>query len=404
MAIFKSLAYVSTCVLGICFSEGASAKEIQATRNFFRITVDLVYKGQPTQISYPVSCHGNVTRQRDGDTSYDGKSIVPFAFGQKVSSGGALIVETPDFCSEIWSSDSDKAEFRIPPDYNPPIIQFEDSNNPWFGIAYIGKVAYQSPHSVMQFKGSRIERITDLEWLEWRKANPEANWLTWDNLGLNRNWFKRVVWNPGDRHIPTVCSFGSVLRFPEEVRDAIRPYWPDKSPYLWKSEKAYWVMIEKRGSRMKHKNSPPDILFSGHPGWEYGRTLISPMPSRYPAVSDFSMNELQQDGTVDPAKITDGEYLPKGRWKGPAGNVIKRSADLMRDDYEGFGFCNESHKVDIASWNRAFGNLGGIDSVNGKPVDGESVHPKWENGGGFIKDEAYISFGQIILFGKGGGL
>lgn len=373
--------------------------------NFFQLTIDLDYKGKPFTISYPVGCNFSVTRNIDGDRSVDGGSTVPFLFGKKTPDGGALVVYTPKMCE--FSKQID--EGKIPSSYNPFVIHFADADKPWFGMGYWGIEAYDSPLSVMKFKGSHIERITGQDWIAWRDANPDANWVTWKKMNLSPNWFEDHRWLPGDKFMPTVCNGALVTRLPEVVREEVKKFWPLEHPLFWIDSEASMTVARMSGSRREHYQDPSKtILFEGHPSWAYDGMPLSPKMTMYLAETDFSMNDRLPNGTTDSKKLrpTPGNpYWNKTPVK--TVNVITRMNIVLDSEHKGFMYCNDTD-VGRTNWNdhkKAFDGIGGIYQLNGQNIVGPSFHPDYSlQSSAFMNDEFAIYSRNFVLFMKGGGL
>lgn len=367
---------------------------------FFRFTVDVLYKGQPLRIEYPVACKFNISRNIDGDRSVDGASLAPSVFGVETPDGGALVIKTPNFCDYSKAIDANE----VPSSYNPLIVHYQDAKSPTFGLGYYGAEAFDSPISVMKFTGSKTERISGEEFADWRQKNPHANWVTYERMNANPNIFNRTDWKPGDRHLATVCRGGVLYPLPQEAKDIIQDAWEDLGKPKYWSDKNKQMNVWTMGYVPLKEPS-----FGQRMNKRFGYNGDQEKGIIYPSETDFDMNRTDSNGKLHlkatPRSTNFYAIREKMDKLGVRANIV------TRPEFRGFFFCNshDDEHVTASSLKNAFEDYrGGIYQLDGLELQGKEglvPHPWWPISWlAFIDDEYLVSNNEIRFYGLGGKL
>lgn len=392
---------ISTAIIFATFLTGCNKPEPdRISGEFFRFTVNVIYKGKPLQIEYPAACKFNISKNIDGSRSVDGASLAPSVFGVETPDGGALVVKTPNFCDYSRAIDANE----VPSSYNPLIVHYEDAKSPTFGLGYYGPEAFDSPLSVMKFESSKTVRITGEEFSDWRRTNPNANWVTYERMNANANIFKRTEWKAGDRHLATVCRGGQMYRLPKKAKEIIQATWDDLgNPKYWSD-----------------KNKESDILRMGYvplkePSFReimnkrYGYNGNQEKGIIYPSETDYDMNQTNSDGKIHPPKTTKSTnfYVLREKLK----KIAVRENIVTRPELRGFLYCNshDDEHVSPVALTTAFGEYrAGIYQLNGVELEGKEglvPHPWWPKSWmAFVDEHHLLANYKIRFYGLGGKL
>ncbi|MER8377088.1 hypothetical protein [Mesorhizobium sp. M1406] len=195
---------------------------------YFRLKVDVTYRGEPQHFDIVVGCNVVGIVYKDGSSTRE-VGLVPTVYGRRMSDGKGLVVRAPDACKGQTTTDG-----QVPADFIPVMIVYDDADTLGFGTAYMVDEAYDSPRSLMQFGKASVEAATRAEFDEFRK-NGQPNLVTRDQyhsaqasdvvekMGLKKVYpaFGRTCW-----------SYGRSL-IPEELRANVRKYWPADRPKYW---------------------------------------------------------------------------------------------------------------------------------------------------------------------------
>lgn len=337
---------------------------------FFRFTVDVIYKGQPLRIKYPVACKFNISRNIDGDRSVDGASLAPSVFGRETPDGGALVIKTPNFCDYSKAIDENK----VPSSYNPLIVHYQDAKSPTFGLGYYGAEAFDSPISVMKYTGSKTERISGEEFVDWRQKNPHANWVTYERMNAHQNIFEDRPWEPGTKHLATVCRGAFFYTPPVEFQQRLTQAWIDTGrPTYWADNK---IASEIQRLEPEDKYTPverrkPTSLFSGHPMQMYGYAGDRVREKAFPSDTDFDLNRTDQKARPTAQFITNSKNVYMQRDK--VRFALRRSNIQFREELAGFLYCNshDGNHIKHEDLERSFRGYPGLYLLNNKELVGD---------------------------------
>jgi hypothetical protein len=305
---------------------------------YFRLKVDLAYKGEPLTFDIVVGCKVRVTTYKDNDRSWEA-GVVPMAYGLKMRDGRGVVVHPPEACNGETSENGGVPEMVL-----PLIVTYENADEPWFGRAYASDDAYDSPLSELKFFRATINRATREEWQAWRRTEAPKNFVTYQILGINpKNFWDMVRWKPGYRAMGSVCTAFSRVKLPESARELVRQYWPTSRPDYWYPGDALHLALWQ--ALWKNKNSEP---FEGYQFEQYSEsTGTYGLPRRqpgagilyrrfvsgavYPARSDVSFNRLDSEGNL-PAELMAKPHLS---W----------AEAEIRPELRGFAYCDRVENI-----------------------------------------------------------
>jgi hypothetical protein len=160
-----------------------SAGDDRAT--YFRLRVNLAYRGEPLDFDIVVGCNVRITTYKDNDRTVE-VGVAPMLYGLKMTDGHGVVVKPPEAC-EVETTENGK----VPKTLLPLVVTYENADAPWFGIAYASHDAYDSPLSQLKFFGASIEKATREEWREWRRTEApnfgnDVIHYVWQGLGPNQ--------------------------------------------------------------------------------------------------------------------------------------------------------------------------------------------------------------------------
>jgi len=367
-----------------------SAGDARAT--YYRLKVNLAYKGEPLDFDIVVGCNVRITTYKDNDHTVE-VGVAPMAFGLKMKDGRGVVVRPPQACQGETTENG-----KVPTALLPLVVTYENADQPWFGLAYATEDAYASPISELKFLGATIGVATFDEWQQWRRTEAPKNFVTYELLGMNaRDIWKPPAWKPGYRVMASDCLGYSRLKLPQPLRDAIRPHWPADKPAYWYPDKAtnqalgnvlgsdYQNPFLIEGSRFRDYKTNPngDIgLARRQPNAVVGS--YKPPPGSedlnahpvsgdlYPARTDLSINRLDDAG----------ELIPEVRAK----PQLSFSEVEVRPELRGFAYCERTvfNLADLPD--RLFNNtFRYLNKIDGEPIAQQIVSTS--EGMAFERDE-----------------
>ncbi len=133
---------------------------------YFRVKVDVDYKGEPQPFDIVVGCNVRRIRYKDGSGTYEA-GLIPTVYGRRMSDGQALVVRPPDACNGQTTANG-----KVPPNFIPLMIVYDDADTLDFGVAYLSDDAYASPLSDLTFHEASIETATREEFDDFRENGP----------------------------------------------------------------------------------------------------------------------------------------------------------------------------------------------------------------------------------------
>lgn len=303
---------------------------------YYRLLVNLAYKGEPLNFDIVVGCHVRITTYKDNDRTVE-TGVAPMAFGLKMKDGHAVVVRPPEACRGETTENG-----QVPKTLLPFVVTYENADEPWFGLAYASEDAYDSPLSELKFLGASISNATREEWQVWRRTEAPKNFVTYALLGLNpRNMWDFPKWTPGYRVMASSCLAASWVKIPEAIRDVVRPFWPSDKPVYWypneETRQALWHSAYDpknpplfEGNRFRdylEKSLEAEGLARRQPGAEisYKHRVVGDL---YPIRANLSLNELD-------AKVVSGDK--------PAISSQSRRIDAeVSPERRGFAYCDDT--------------------------------------------------------------
>ena len=344
-------------------------ESVEDRGSYFRLKVKLAYKGEPQDFDIVVGCNVRNIRYKDGSGTYEA-GLVPTVYGRAMSDGKAVVIRPPDACGGETTANG-----KVPADFMPVIIVYDDAKTLGFGTAYISDEAYESPLSLMKFDGATIESATRAEFDQFRKDGP-PNAVTRESYHsiqsdtVMKEFGVRRVWPAFGR----TCFAMKRFKIPASERARFAKYWPPDRPRYWGI-----ASYEQRSEMMR--GFPRELLerddggpqnkrdvFSGAEGMadrgvanrNKGGTLYRNgyPPSFYPASSGLSAEKWDDDPDKNPNSA-------KGR-----SEYLISQVDVLEGAHRGFAYCY------IPPGQIISGELSGYLSKTAKlvsRVDGEEV-------------------------------
>jgi hypothetical protein len=304
-------------------------KSVDDHATYFRLKIKLTYKGGPQDFDIVVGCNVRTITYKDNSTTYEA-GLVPTVYGRRMIDGKGLVIRPPDACRGQTTANG-----GVPTNFMPVVIVYDDADTLGFGTAYISDDAYGSPLSLLGFGGATVETATRAEFERFRSEGP-ANLVTRNSYHSYQG--EDVVAKMGLRKVwpsfGAVCHAYSRLRVPEEVRGAIRQYWPDSRPRYWRPAGAQLLtravqLIVRRDRAQRDDGGPivsigrfwgseslPDrgvVRAVGGGIVEEPQPLAPLAPSVYPASSEFSANFWPHDPDLWPAFLSARDSLVAAR-------------------------------------------------------------------------------------------
>jgi hypothetical protein len=369
-----------------------SAGDNRAT--YYRLKVNLAYKGEPLDFDIVVGCHVRITTYKDNDRAVE-VGVAPMVFGLKMKDGHGVVVRPPEACGGETTENG-----KVPKALLPLIATYENANAPRFGIAYASEDAYDSPLSQLKFFGASISKATREEWQQWRRTEAPKNFVTYELLGINEEspWdFPR--WKPGYRVMASNCLGDSWVKLPESVREVIRGYWPSDKPAYWypngDTRRALSVALRRQakdqlvldGNQFDSYNLP-SLGAEGVPRRQPGaeiRFADRVVGDVYPARTDLSLNQLGSDGEL-PLAIK-------------AKSKLSWSEAEVRPDLRGFAYCDATIFRIAGVPDRLHDNTAHyVNLINGVPIGEELEIVTTNTDFAFERDE-YVVFSRTYQLG-----
>lgn len=381
----------------------AKSAKVTAPRDdhavYYRLKVNLAYKGEPLDFDIVVGCHVGITTYKDNDRTVE-VGVAPMLFGLKVKDGRGVVVRPPDACNGETTENG-----KVPKELLPLVVTYENADQPWFGLAYVSEDAYVSPRSELKFFGATISKATRDEWQEWRRTEAPKNFVTYELLGINEaNRWENPRWKPGYRAMGSICGGLSRVRLPVAVSEAIHPFWPAGRPDYWYPNGDASRALDSAGDY--HGKT---VLFNGSPLRAYNRTGAQFFPGLprhrpgaliffaehvagdiYPAKSDLSLNLLDAAGQL-PAEI-------KVKQRKSYADVIVSS------ELKGFAFCDVVWNIAGLPSEIDYPGNPNVNLINGQQINEELQRITGDFSYAFERDEYVYFHERYSLVNVFGGL
>lgn len=145
---------------------------------YYRLTVDLADKqGRPVGIDIVVGCGVHYGSSIGGGSVVDVMGMDAAQYAWAIPDGHALSVRTsPAIAATDTCTGGTTDNGRIPRDWLPFVLWYEDATDLSHGLAYATQDAYASPRARLAFRGARVARATADEYRAF-KAHGPANLL-----------------------------------------------------------------------------------------------------------------------------------------------------------------------------------------------------------------------------------
>lgn len=326
---------------------------------FYRVEADFILKetGEPVRFDYVAGC-GGVVFSNAGTSGTSFMIHNPILMAQAVGpeKQSALAIGTPDMCDN-WSwkppskylQDKYGITKRIPDDFRPMAIWFDDVNDLSFGWGYKTDDAYESPLAKIEFLGASITRTDEAAWRAWREQ-AEAEY---EQIGaIPGPWGYNYSHDPieiAEEIITRGKGYGIVgTRCIAQARIPVRQ---DLIEEIFALASGF----EGRYLNLDTVEGSYDLIGADKTAFGDGQSI-----RHFRAPSRYRIGTLTRDGggyVVPPAGPEDGAMLyrdvfpilPRSRSM-PEGlsepqDVYYRRI-LIADEYKGFGACDASHPMD----------------------------------------------------------
>jgi hypothetical protein len=351
---------------GLSFAKSVEVNSPGQDRaTYYRLKVNLAYKGELLDFDIVVGCNVRVTTYKDNDRTFE-VGVAPMVYGLKMKDGRGVVVRAPEACQGETTENG-----KVPKTLLPLVVTYESADAPWLGLAYASGDAYASPISELKFFGATIGKATREEWQDWRRTEAPRNFITYELLGINRkNMWDPPHWRPGYRAMGSECRGFSWVKLPDPVREAIRLYWPASKPKYWyPNGDAQTALREVGNFDAAYDRRKKGMLFDGHPLYSYFNlppnepevrflSKDSAVGALYPARSDVSFNRLDDSGELS------AEAKAKSRKSWAEANVDPQ--------LKGFAYCDLVNN--IAGLPSAVSYLQLLASrVNGEPISEDAL-------------------------------
>lgn len=195
---------------------------------YFRLKVDVTYRGEPQHFDIVVGCNVLDIGYRDGSGTHE-VGLVPTVYGRRMSDDKGLVVRVPEACDGETTANG-----QVPPNFMPVMIVYDDASTLGFGTAYMVDEAYDSPRSLMTFSKASVEKATRAEFVDFRQ-NGAPNLVTREQYHSAQS--RDVVEKMGLKKVypafGRTCWAYSRSQIPQEFRAEIDKYWPSNRPKYW---------------------------------------------------------------------------------------------------------------------------------------------------------------------------
>jgi hypothetical protein len=119
-------------IVSALFGNWDFVKSVQQDKGvYFRLKVNLTYKGEPQDFDIVVSCNARQISYGGGGRTYEA-GLTPTVFGRRMDDGKGLVVRPPDACDGKTTKNG-----GVAPDLLPLIVVYDDADSLAFGTAYL---------------------------------------------------------------------------------------------------------------------------------------------------------------------------------------------------------------------------------------------------------------------------
>lgn len=324
-------------------NEGQKAARGKADRStYYRVQASYLYLGERVDFDIQVGCNVYVSVGLDRDRSMM-TGLAPMAYGLPMKDGGGLVIVPPKACGGETSENG-----KIPPNYIPYPITFEDYTKPFEGLGYQSTEAFDSPISKLKFIEAKVTTSTKEAFEAWRVTEASKNiikphMLTF-KLGDPFNTKGDYNWRPGG-YFPDTCFRVNRAEIPKEARPYVTSDWPSSKPKYWSSHETKLKALE--APTRDRVNSNNWLISLTH-----GRfNNITNLGSLKKINSDFVFildSKYKHAGTFYPYKVTfnlsDITYINDPKflmtYKDNGESIYTDAIVKIYEKYKGFSLCN----------------------------------------------------------------
>lgn len=195
---------------------------------YFRLKVDLTYKGEPQHLDIVIGCNVANIDYKDGSSTRE-VGLVPTVYGRRMRDGKGLVVRAPDACHGETTSGG-----GVPANFMPVLVIYDDAATLGFGTAYMADEAYDSPRSPMQFVKATVEKATRAEFDDFR-LHGALNLVTREQYhsAQPKDVLDKMGLTQVNPPFGRTCWAYSRSLIPQPLRRNLSKYWPAERPKFW---------------------------------------------------------------------------------------------------------------------------------------------------------------------------
>jgi hypothetical protein len=203
-------------------------KSVEEDRGtYFRLRVQLAYKGEAQDFDIVVGCNVRQTNYKDGGRTVE-VGLVPSLFGRRMPDGKGLVIRPPDACRGQTTANGE-----VQPDLLPIIVLYDSADTFEFGKAYLSEDAYDGPLSELKFGGASIEIAARADFERFRRELPNAITRESYHSRAGDDVLRQMGLARAERPFGHSCEAYVRFRIPEELRSVVRQHWPEGRPNYW---------------------------------------------------------------------------------------------------------------------------------------------------------------------------
>ncbi len=233
--------FVLACFAGCTFSvppHAASFTDKQEDHGvYYRLKVGLSHDGERIDFDIVVGCSVRVTNYKDGDRSFDALSY-PVTYMTRITGGHGVLVRPMRFCEGATTDNG-----KVPKDFLPPVIWYEDADDWLLGIGYFSMDAYENPRAKLAFHGASVHSATHTDFQAFLTRAAEENLVPQEGYFRkishpNNNEIAAHSWDKQwlSRQYPFIPRCHGVRRFVltgESAKAILQKDWPASRPRYW---------------------------------------------------------------------------------------------------------------------------------------------------------------------------
>lgn len=318
-------------------NEGQKAARGKADRStYYRVQASYLYLGERVDFDIQVGCNVYVSVGLDRDRSMM-TGLAPMAYGLPMKDGGGLVIVPPKACGGETSENG-----KIPPNYIPYPITFEDHTKPFEGLGYQSTEAFDSPISKLKFIEAKVTASTKEAFDAWRATEASKNIVKPHMLTFKLGDASRrngpYDWRPGG-YFPDTCFRANRVELPESAKSKVAALWPDSKPKYWNADGGLSAFNEVPRRANYNSNWLTPLI---HENW---RDVIN-IGTMTKTGHDFSLDVISKyyhGGTFFPVRynfnLNNIPLRPETYINSPRGIIFTDRFVYLSEEYKGFSFC-----------------------------------------------------------------